>query len=73
MTKVNQNDGNETKSDIFPWNILRSDAIFFFIKKILKHFNDSQNLKFLIFMTKVNPSNGIKTKLDIFSVRHIQI
>ena len=73
MTKVNQNDGNETKSDIFPWNILRPETIFFFIKKILKHFNESQNLKFLSFMIKVNPGNGIKTKLDIFSVRHIQI
>ena len=28
MSKVNQNNGNETKSDIFPWDILRSDTIF---------------------------------------------
>ena len=32
MTKVNPKNGNKTKSDIFPWGILKSDAIFF-IKK----------------------------------------
>ena len=30
MTKVNLNNGNETKSDIFPGDILKSDT--FFIK-----------------------------------------
>ena len=33
MTKVNPNNGNETKSDIFPWDILKSGTISFFIKK----------------------------------------
>ena len=28
MTKVNKNIGNETKSDIFPWAIFKSDIIF---------------------------------------------
>ena len=28
MTKVNQKHGNETKSDIFPWDIFKSDVIF---------------------------------------------
>ena len=28
MTKVNQTNGNETKSDIFPWDILKYDIIF---------------------------------------------
>ena len=28
MTKVNPNNGNETKSDIFPWNIFKFDVIF---------------------------------------------
>ena len=28
MTKVNPNNGNETKSDIFPWDIFKSDVIF---------------------------------------------
>ena len=33
MTKVNPNNGNEIKSDIFPWDIFKADAISFFIKK----------------------------------------
>ena len=32
MAKVNPNNGIETKSDIFPWNIFKSDTIYFFIK-----------------------------------------
>ena len=28
MTKVNPNNGNETKSDIFKWDILKLDIIF---------------------------------------------
>ena len=28
MTKVNQNTGNKTKSDISPWVIFKSDIIF---------------------------------------------
>ena len=27
MTKVNPSNGNETKSDIFPWEIFKSDNI----------------------------------------------
>ena len=27
MTKVNVSNGNETKSDIFPWEIFKSDKI----------------------------------------------
>ena len=30
MTKVNPNHGNKTISDIFPWDILKSDVIFHF-------------------------------------------
>ena len=33
MTKVNPNNGNETKLDIFPRGIFKSDATSFFIKK----------------------------------------
>ena len=33
MTKVYPNNGNETKSDIFQWNIFKSDTTCFFIKK----------------------------------------
>ena len=28
MTKVNPNNGNETKPDIFPWKISKSDITF---------------------------------------------
>ena len=33
MSKVNPNNRNETKSDIFPWNTFKSDAISFFYQK----------------------------------------
>ena len=33
MTKVNPNNGNKTKTGIFPWNIFKSDATSLFIKK----------------------------------------
>ena len=33
MTKVNPNNGNETKSDIFPWDMFKSDAVSFFHQK----------------------------------------
>ena len=32
MTKVNLDNENKTKSDIFPWDIYKSDNISFFIK-----------------------------------------
>ena len=34
MTKVNPNNGNETKSDIFPWDIFKADTKSFLIKNI---------------------------------------
>ena len=42
MTKVNRNKGNETKSDIFPCDIFKSDIIFIG-RKILKYFNEFYN------------------------------
>ena len=33
MAKVNQNNGNETKSNIFPWDIFKYDTISVFVKK----------------------------------------
>ena len=30
MTKVNPNNGNETKSDIFPCDLFKSDVIYLF-------------------------------------------
>ena len=29
MTKMNPNNGNETKSDSFPWDIFKSDIMYF--------------------------------------------
>ena len=46
MTEVNPNNGNEIKSDIFPWDIFKSDTTSFFYQKILQYFNDFQNRKF---------------------------
>ena len=40
MTKVNPNNRNETNSDIYPWDILKSGAIYYFGQEILKYFND---------------------------------
>ena len=34
MTKVNKNNRNETKSDIFPWDIFESEVISFLSKSI---------------------------------------
>ena len=39
MTKMNSNNGNETKSNISPWGIFKSDVISF-SSKTLKYFND---------------------------------
>ena len=34
MTKVNLNNTNETKPDIFPWDMFKSDSISFLAKYI---------------------------------------
>ena len=47
MTKVNPNNGNERKSDIFQRDIFRS-GIIFFGHKMLQYFNDFYNLHFSI-------------------------
>ena len=58
MTKVNLNNGNETKWDILPWNIFKSDNIFV-LSKCIKVFQ---------WLPKsVKPNNGSETKSDIFS------
>ena len=46
MTKVKPNNGNETKSDVFLWDILKSDTISFFIKK---YYSISMTFKIRIF------------------------
>ena len=35
MTKVNPNNGTESKSDIFLWDILKYHVIYFFVNKFL--------------------------------------
>ena len=53
MTKVNPNNVNENGSDIFPWNIFKSDTIdLFFYLKFLQYLNDSQNQNFSVFELK---------------------
>ena len=42
ISQVNPINGNETKSDIFAWDIFKSDIIFH-CRKILKHFNNFYN------------------------------
>ena len=66
MTKVNPDNGNETKSDIFPWDIFKSGTISF-LSKYIKVFQWLSKLQFLSFMAKVNPDNGNETKSDILS------
>ena len=56
-TNLNTNNGNEAKSDIFPWDIFKSDNISFLPKNI-KVFPWLSKSKFLSFMTKLNPKNG---------------
>ena len=66
MTKVNPNNGNETKTDFFPWNIFRSDIIFF-LSKIIKIFNDFQNQNFSALWLKRNQTMEIKQGAIFFS------
>ena len=40
---MNPNKGNETKPDIFPWDIFKFDVMYFFYQKILRYFNDFKN------------------------------
>ena len=36
MTKANQNNTNDTKSNTFPWDVIKSDAISFLKKKVFR-------------------------------------
>ena len=49
MTKVNPNNGNETSSDIFSWDIFKSDIIFHWSQNI---FDDFYNWHLLISLQK---------------------
>ena len=65
MTKVNPNNGNETKSGIFPLDVLKSDSISFLSKNV-KVFQWPSKSKFVSFMTKVNLNDRNETKSGIF-------
>ena len=52
MNKLTPINGNETKPDIFPWGIFKSDTISSLIKKILKYFNDFQSQNFSVLQWK---------------------
>ena len=75
MTEVNTNNGNETKSNIFPWGIFKSATISFHISNFtyfahsfyIKISQWLSKLKFFIFLSTVNSNNGNQTKSDIFS------
>ena len=47
MIKVKPNIGNETKSDIFPWDIFKYNQVSFY-RKLLKYFNYFQNQNFSV-------------------------
>ena len=50
MAKMNPNNGNEAKSDIFLWEIFKCDN--FFYQNILKYLNDFHNQNFSILWLK---------------------
>ena len=72
MTKVNLNNGNETKSDIFPWDIFKSDIISFYIKK---YSSTSMTFKIDIsqFYDYSEPKQWKWNKIRHFFMWHIQI
>ena len=59
MTKMNPNNGNEAKSDIFPRDIFKFDIIFIG-RKIPKYFNDFYNWHFLILLQMWAQSSAVK-------------
>ena len=65
MTKVNPNYRNETKSDIFSWNIFKSDTLSLVIKNI-RVFQWLSKSNFLSFMTTVNPNIEMKQNQTFF-------
>ena len=48
MTKVKLSNGNETNSDILPWDIFKSGSISFLYQNVLKYFNDFQTRNFSV-------------------------
>ena len=66
MTKVNPNNGIETKWDIFQWDIFKSEVMYFLSTNI-EVFQWLSESKFLSFITEGNPSNRNETKSGVFS------
>ena len=81
MTQVNSNNENETESDIFPWDIFKSDT--FFYQNILKYFNDFQNQNFSVLWLKWTQImemkqnqtffHGTYSNLTNFLAKHIKV
>ena len=64
MAKVNQNNGNETKSNIFPWDIFKSDTIF--LSKHIKYFINFQNQNFSFLWLTWTKTMGVKQNQTFF-------
>ena len=69
MTKVNPKNKNVAKSDIYPWDIFKSDTFFI---KTLKYFNDFQNRNFSVLWLKWVQTMGLKQN-HTFLRRHLEI
>ena len=72
VTKVNPNNGNETKSDIFSSDIFKPDTTSISIKNI-KVFQWLSKSTFFSFLTKMNPNNGNYLKSDISTWENTKI
>ena len=65
MTAINPSNENEAKSDVFPWDIFKSDVISFLSKniKVSQSLSKSQLISFMI---KVKPSQTEKKQSQTF-------
>ena len=76
MTKMNPNNGSETKPGIFPWSIFKSDTknitkyYYLFYQKILKCFNNFQNRNFSVLWLKWIKAMEMKQNQTFFSVTY---
>ena len=68
MIKVNPDNENETKSNIFHFSIGTFSNLtpYLCLSKNIKIFQCFSKSKFLSFITKVNPNNEKETKADTF-------
>ena len=60
MTKVKPRNRNETKSDIFPWDIFRFDSIFVLSKSQANY----KKISSLVTMDSFSPVEKILTKVN---------